>query len=109
VRGYDIALPPALTMETEMGTTYQLMLFDDFDWKYVGKDKDSSLKAFAEEFKACSRGWDITEEAKWSKFAVFDLDKQYPLSDERKLVIKKYSDSAWFNRDTSMWEWIKIE
>ena len=90
-----------------MGICYQLILCDEFDFDYVGRNKEQSLEAFAKEYKeADAYCCDLV--AQWPYYAVFDVDKRGPFN-ERAKVVKKYSDAAWYNMDISLDNLTKIE
>jgi hypothetical protein len=70
-------------------------------------DKEKKLKEFAEEYK--SNGAHCCDLiAQWPNYAVFDVDKRGPFG-ERKEVVKKYSDAAWYNMDITLCNLEKIE
>lgn len=90
-----------------MGICYQLILSDEFDWNYVNTNKETRLKEFAEEYKKAG-GYCCDLIAQWPYYAVFDVDKRGPFL-ERLDVIKKFSDNAYYNMDTSICTLTKIE
>lgn len=91
-----------------MGTTYTLMMYEDHDWSWVGGDKEVHLKRFEEEFIKLPNGYPIERVGEWFGYVIYDIDKQYPEMDYRKDLIKKFSDMAWYNMDTSPWKWLEI-
>lgn len=80
-----------------MGTCYKILLMDEFDWGYVDTSKEKKLLEFKSEY-----GEPCELIAEWYGCAVFDVDKRYPLSDERKQIINKFCDKAYYIDDLSL-------
>ena len=85
-----------------MGITCTLILLDEFDWDYVNTDKDQRAQEFIEEF-----GGDLV--GQWYGAMVFDIDKRGYHSDERKAIIRKYCDTAYYILDVQLWNIEKLE
>jgi len=76
-----------------MGTCYTVFLQDDFDWSYLNRTKETTLKEFAQEFK-------VTKLGEWSGWAVFDFEKTPPYIDYVKTRILNYCDACYYTADT---------
>lgn len=85
-----------------MGITCTLILLDEFDWNYVNTNKEKKAKEFVEEF-----GGELV--AQWYGAMVFDIEKRDYCSEERKAIIRKYCDSAYYILDISMYKIDKLE
>lgn len=78
-----------------MGVCYTILLADEFNWGYVNIDKEKKLK----EFKEGWPGYCCDQIAEWYGFAVFDIDKNYPLSEERIKYINGFCDNWYYIDD----------
>lgn len=85
-----------------MGICCKLILLDEFDWGYVNSDKEKKASEFIEEF-----GGDLV--GQWYGALVFDIEKRGYLSDERKKIIKKYCDSAYYILDIQLCKIEKLD
>ena len=85
-----------------MGITCTLILLDEFDWEYVDTNKHKRAGEFVVEF-----GGELV--AQWYGAMVFDIDKRGYLSEERKAIIKKYCDSAYYILDIALYKIEKLE
>ena len=85
-----------------MGITCTLILLDEFDWQYVNTNKQKKAEEFIAEF-----GGDLV--GQWYGAMVFDIEKRGYASAERKAIINKYCDSAYYILDISMYKIDKLE
>jgi hypothetical protein len=92
-----------------MGITCTLILLDEFDWGYLNTDKEKKAKEFIEEFGRKDRDYYPELVAQWYGAMVFDIDKLGYCSDERKAIIMKYCDSAYYILDCAMCKIEKLE
>lgn len=90
-----------------MGIEYKVITQDDFDWKYVGKTKSSTLNELCDEIEKLDRPRPIIM-FEWYGYALLDFHKTTPTIDEYRDVILKYCDSAHYISDDREWEIIKI-
>lgn len=80
-----------------MGVCYKLFLEDEFDWGYKDTTKDLKLKEFEKAYGGCCE-----RVAEWDHFAVYDIDKQTPYIRDRKNIIAKYCDRAYYTSDNQV-------
>jgi len=85
-----------------MGICCTLILLDEFDWRYVNTDKEKKASEFIEEFGGSLIG-------QWYGAMVFDIDKRDYLSNERKKIINKYCDAAYYILDIQLWNIEKLD
>lgn len=85
-----------------MGITCTLILLDEFDWGYFNTNKQKKSEEFIAEF-----GGELI--GQWYGAMVFDIEKRGYLSDERKAIIKKYCDAAYYIMDTQLWDIKRLE
>lgn len=78
-----------------MGTCYKLFLEDEFDWGYMDTTKDERLKEFEKAYGGCCE-----RVVEWYGFVVYDIDKQYPYTKERKDIIAEFCDRAYYTTDS---------
>lgn len=80
-----------------MGITCTLILLDEFDWGYVDTDKEKKAAEFIAEF-----GGELV--GQWYGAMVFDIDKRGYCSEERKAIINKYCDKAYYILDIALYK-----
>jgi len=91
-----------------MGLVYTIQMQDDFNWKYVDKDKSYYTKKFIEEFyKECNVKPELL--AEWYGHLVFDLDKYSPLLDGAKQTILNNCDSCVYWNDNQPYNKLNLK
>ena len=83
-----------------MGIAYTALIQDDFDWNYVGKEKNSVLEEIQKEFETAGRAKpELLGE--WYGFMVLDCHKTSVWIDEYKEILLKYCDTAHYWDDNN--------
>jgi hypothetical protein len=76
-----------------MGTTWHVQLFDEFDWRYANKSKAGMIGDFR---KLCPWAKVVSE---WYGWIIFDVDKWYPNAHTQEIL--GLCDSAFVIRELS--------
>lgn len=86
-----------------MGVVYTVILYDEWDWGYVGKSRNKTIASFKKDF--CSEfGYKPILLANWYEHIVFDIGKIHPDFDEIKEIIKKHSESCIYYADRNSYK-----
>jgi hypothetical protein len=92
-----------------MGLVYTIQMQDDFNWEYVGTNKQDRIRKFISDFKKI-KGYGPTLLAEWEGEMVFDIEKNSPDIDrELNDLIFKNCDSAIFWNDTAPYKKHKLK
>lgn len=87
-----------------MGVCYTLILLDDFDWGYSDTDKTKKMEELKKEYG----GYCFDIVGQWYGGVVIEVDKNWPLTNERVALLKKYCDTAWYIADNALTSIIRI-
>ena len=83
-----------------MGLVYTIQMQDDFNWEYVGTNKQERIRKFIDDFEKI-KGYKPTLLGEWYGEMVFDIEKNPPdIDEELNELIFKSCDSAIYWHDS---------
>jgi len=68
-----------------MGTHYTVLVYDDFDWEYVNKDKEYFKQELTEKLSEFCPA--VKLKAEWFGYMIFDLERKHPETEEIKNIL----------------------
>ena len=81
-----------------MGTTYQVIMLDEFDWAYADRTKETVIAKVLAELPQ-GRGVELI--TTFPGGIVLNLEKVYPWADENMKIIRDNCDNAYIRHDNS--------